>query len=188
MYSENLSFVIDRVCVGQTFTIRYGDGLCEALVLDESKEGKIVLLLLQIKRKFDEYKNIWKQSGIRKWLNSNEFLKEFDESFLKHVKETEIHTEDYVTKDKFWLLSHEEVGFKDTYKWFVPNKNTKRFDYFDGSDEKRRRLINDESCFWWLRSARSSYSSYVGYVGDVGSVGSSDAGYYNAVLPVCLIN
>jgi hypothetical protein len=188
IYSENLSFVISNTHVGQTFTIRYGESLCEALVLDESKEGKIVLLLLQLESKFDEYKNIWKQSYIRKWLNSNKFLKNFDSEFLNHVKETEVHTEDYVTKDKFWLVSHEEVCFEYANKWFKQNKNTKRFNYFDGSKEKRRRLYVVWPRYWLLRSASSSGSTYVGYVIDDGDVYDYDAYDYGAVLPACLIN
>ena len=187
IYSENLSFVISNTHVGQTFTIRYGERLCDALVLEETNEGKIVQILLPIYCSFDTKTNSWKKSDIRKWLNSDKFLKEFDESFLNHVKETEVHTEDYETKDKFWLLSHEEVGYENKYRVFKPNKNTRKFDYFDGSDEKRHISFNGKKHYWWLRSSNSDYPFFVGYVGIGGYVG--DSLYYDcsAVFPACLI-
>jgi hypothetical protein len=188
IYSENLSFVISNTHVGETFTIRYCENLCEALVLNESKEGKIVQILLSIFWSFDDKSNVWKKSDIRKWLNSYKFLKEFDESFLNLIKETEVHTEDYVTKDKFWLLSHEEVGYENKYGVFNPNKNTRKFDYFDGSDEKRCVLNDVIPCGWWLRSVSSGYSYRVGLVYNDGYVCNYNADIYYSVLPACLIN
>ena len=49
--------------------------------------------------------NIWKDSTLRKYLNSDEFLKRFPKSIQKNVSFHDIWTDQKITSDRFWLLS-----------------------------------------------------------------------------------
>ena len=63
----------------------------------------------------DDNSNVYKTSYIRKLLNSQRFLNRFNSEFVDHIKQTTVHTEKYVTRDKLWLLSHEEVNSNDSF-------------------------------------------------------------------------
>ena len=170
-----------------SFTTTFEGKLIEALCLDITDEGKNVMLLPEIRDTFDkEGSNSWKDSSIRMELNSDVFMYKLDKDFINHTVVKKIHTCDYTTYDRFWLLSHEEVGFNTDF--FKENYLCKKFQYFDGTYKSR---CFDEilcsPCSWWLRSADSGISSIVGYVNGDGGVYGDGASYYNAVLPVCLI-
>ena len=113
----------------------------DALVVDMSGENPIVQLMIPRKCKFDSLTNKWKNSSIRKILNSDEFIWLFNEEFSKIVRPTVVHTENYTTTDTFWFLSHEEIGYDDKNKWFNPNLNTRKFDAFDGTKQSRIRKV-----------------------------------------------
>ena len=170
-----------------SFTTKFDGKSIEALCLDISDEGKTVMLFPEMRGKFDERRsNNWKDSSIRRKLNSNVFIRKLDEDFINHTIMKEVHTCDYVTHDRFWLLSHEEVG-SNTNR-FKENRLCKKLKYFDESDESR--CFDETFCsarFWWLRSAGSGYGDIVGCVGIFGNVGLDIADSYYAVLPVCLI-
>ena len=183
----DLSEIIEKLQVGMSFTTKFEGKLIEALCLDITDEGKIVMLFPEMQGVFDgDGNNSWKDSSIRKKLNSDDFFCKFDKNFRNHVVVKEIHTCDYVTHDRFWLLSHEEVG--STRIFLKENHLCKKLKYFDESDKSR--CFDEMLCsvyFWWLRSAYSGYGSYVGCVDSSGGVDYGSAYYYSAVLPVCLI-
>lgn len=119
--------------VGDYFLIRYTDKvdrLVPMQVMSKNEDGTVDLCSAYILENhvFDENTNVWRDSEIRRYMNSDEFLSKFDPEFVKCLKTAQVHTEDYVTEDKMWLLSHEEIGYEDTNKWFHENKNTKKYE------------------------------------------------------------
>lgn len=56
--------------------------------------------------------------------------KKFNSDLLKIIKVKELHTEDYITYDKFWILSHTNTNYRDSKNLFVKNYNDDVFDYF----------------------------------------------------------
>ena len=63
---------------------------------------------------FDEnnnYSREWKNSSIRKFLNSDEFLNRFPEAIQKNIGFHDIQTTYTKTSDRFWLLSWQELGY-----------------------------------------------------------------------------
>ena len=107
------------------------------------------------KRRFDEESDVWKNSELRQWLNSDFYNKAFnseEKSFLQPYE-----------GDKVTLLSEEEA------KKYLPSKSKRIANFKDGSREWWLQ-------WWWLRS-RVSYdlcaatvhidgSIYNGYVND----------------------
>ncbi len=112
--------------VGDFILSRYKDHLVPFQILEKREDGRLVLqsFYLLDHHIFDKETNVWRDCELRRYLNSPEFAANFDQDFLDHVVEEDVHTEDYVTKDKFWILSHEEIGFKDTANWFRKNIGT----------------------------------------------------------------
>ena len=130
-------------------------------------------------RIFDKDNNDYVKSDIRKFLNSNKFIDRLSPKLLNLCIESSIWWKNFEIKDKFWLLSHEEVGFKKV-SWLANNTKPRRFSKTFASDDSRRKLYIDESgkvswsaYYWWLRSAYSSNGYSVGYVYTTGRV------YYN---------
>ena len=171
-----------------------------AFILDITNNNELVLqLVLRIKEKFDNSSNCYKTSYIRELLNSTHFLNRFNTKFINHIKQTKIHTENYITTDKLWLLSHEEINLADTI-FLNRNKTCKSFDAFKHielkSYSKTLLNLNQQNCYGWrLRSAYSgtnyeSNSISVGYVSDYGNVYSDNANDTNhgALLPACIID
>ena len=189
--NADLNEIIEKLQVGMSFTVKFDGKLIEVLCLDISDEGKTVMLFPEMQEAFDKGEiNNWKDSSIRRKLNSNVFMCKLDEEFINHTVVKEIHTCDYTTYDRFWLLSHEEVGGSKNYsKYFKENRLCKKLKYFDESDKSRcfdRMLYPPRT--WWLRSASSCYSDSVGCAYRDGFVN----GYYVdnndiAVLPTCLL-
>ena len=182
----DLSEIIEKLQVGMSFTTKFDGKSIEALCLDSTDEGKIVMLFSEIQEAFDKRGyNSWRDSSIRKKLNSDEFFCKFDENFMNHIIIKEIHTGDYMTHDRFWLLSHEEIGGNESF--LKENHLCKKLKYFDGYNARCFDEILCSPCSWWLRSADSGYGILVGCVSDGGYVYSYSASYNTAVLPVCLI-
>lgn len=130
-------------------------------------------------RIFDKDNNDYVKSDIRKFLNSNKFIDRLSPKLLNLCIESNIWWKNFEIKDKFWLLSHEEVGFKKV-SWLSNNTKPRLFSKTFASDDSRRKLYIDESgkvggsaYYWWLRSAYSSNGYSVGYVYTTGRV------YYN---------
>ena len=71
-------------------------------------------------RPFDSTTNVWRDCELRRYLNSD-YEKNFNKDFTDAWIPTDVHTDNYVTVDKCWILSHEEVGYDDKYEWFTPN-------------------------------------------------------------------
>lgn len=177
--------------------IKFDNNEIDAFILDAVDSKLVIQLVLPLKEKFDDCSNVYKTSYIRKLLNSDSFLSRFNSEFVEHVKLTTVHTEDYTTEDKLWLLSHEEVG--QDVNFLKKNNNCHQFDLFKHIDLQSysNMLLNinkQNCCGWRLRSAdsdaaKSDYSRFVGCVDYIGSVYSDAAsGADNgALLPACAI-
>lgn len=81
------------------------------------------------KRAFDQNTNVWRDSELRKYLNS-EFLDKLDPEFVKMLRPTEVHTDNYTTIDRVWIPSHEEIGYHDSNGMFKKNIGAKAYDYY----------------------------------------------------------
>lgn len=178
-------------------SIKFDGNEVDAFILDVIDDKLILQLVLPIKEKFDDKSNVYKTSYIRNLINSDKFLSRFNKEFIEHIKPTIVHTEDYTTEDKLWLLSHEEV---DQIAYILKTNNgCNSFDLFKNIDMKNYTRtvldLNEQGCFAWrLRSAGSyvdceSYSRYVGIVTDYGdaSDGYIDYTSIGAVFPACTI-
>lgn len=175
--------------------VTYKGSPIEVNCLEITPRGLIIQLLINDYFRFsyfriDESSNCYKTSNIRKFLKSEEFSNNFNSEFLSRVKISEVHTEDYITQDKFYLLSHEEVGMSHEevvlLKRFKPNQGAKKLDGFS-SDFSRIRVIDGKKIWWWLRSASSNYDDSVGCVDNGGYVYGYCTYNSSACLPVCLI-
>ena len=135
-----------------------------AFILDITSNNELVLqLVLPIREKFDDKSNVYKTSYIRNLLNSDKFLSRFNKEFVDHINPTIIHTENYTTEDKFWLLSHEEIDLANTI-FLKRNKTCKSFDAFKHIELKSYSetllKLNKQNCRGWrLRSASSNTSN-----------------------------
>ena len=177
--------------------IRFDNREIDAFILDNTNDRLIIQLVLPLADKFDDRTNVYKNSHIRKLLNSTKFLSRFNKEFIKHIKPKIVHTENYTTKDKLWLLSHEEVC-RDV-DFLRRNNNCRPFDLCEQINlriysQALLKLNNQEWNGWWLRSACSSASNNSGssLVGFVNSGGYVDYDYatdtdYAALLPACII-
>lgn len=166
-----------------------------AFILDITDNNELVLqLVLPLKYQFDDKLNVYSTSRIRKLLNSNKFLSRFNKEFVEHIKPTSIHTADYITVDKLWLLSHEEINFTN-YTFLKRNNTCKSFDAFKSIELKSYSEtllnLNQQKCYGWrLRSAVCvGYPSDVGFVFGDGGVGATRADNieYGTNLPACII-
>lgn len=178
-------------------SIKFDGNEIDAFILDVIDDKLILQLVLPIKEKFDNTSNVYKTSHIRNLINSDKFLSRFNNEFIEHIKPTIVHTEDYTTEDKLWLLSHEEVN--QPISFLKKNNDCNSYDLFKNVDMKSysRTLLNlnkQRYSAWWLRSAYSytdteDYSSFVGCVDYSGGVDYNYAFYtdYGALLPACTI-
>lgn len=129
--------------IGDKLLIKFNGKLIPWIIVGKKDNGDLIINSEDCleKRRFDEKTNKWKDSEIRAYLNGKEFAKKFDPEFLKLVKTEDVHTEDYVTKDKFWLLSHEEVNCpEDRKSWFKSNKGAVRFPYFTDNASRIKKI------------------------------------------------
>ena len=176
----------------------------DAFILDIIDNKLVIQLALPIATKFDDRSGRYETSYVRKLINSNEFLNRFNQEFVKHIQLTKVYTEDYVTNDKLWLLSHEEVNSSDDC--LKPNHKCISFEMFKAIDlEAYSRMLlelNVKNALrrqvfdWRLRSTYSTTSyTIIKSVAVVGGVGSSGYIYtskvnstlYGALCPACTI-
>lgn len=114
---------------GDCLLIEYKDKYVPFQILKVNKADNTLILqsyYLLENRKFDDNTNVWRDCDLRRYLNSD-FKKNFSKEFIDSLITTDVHTEDYITKDDFWILSHEEVGYKDENNWFKPNIGTEAY-------------------------------------------------------------
>lgn len=174
--------------------VSYKGHKIDAFVIDLSDEHPVVQLMIYENRPFNKdiarlgrQANRWKDSYIRKYINSDGFIGGFNREFAERIIATTVHTDGYETRDRFFLLSCEEVGFEDENKKYKDNSPSRRFDAFDGTNKSRIRTVNSSARRWWLRSADTDYRNIVGIVSDVGGVSYDYVGIYLGCLPVCTI-
>ena len=173
--------------------IKFDSKEVDAFILDVIDNKLVIHLAFPLKCKFDDKSNRYETSYVRKLINSNKFLNRFNPEFVKHIQLTEVHTEDYTTKDKLWLLSHEEIS--QDVAFLKPNGKCTAFEMFKTIDlEAYSQIVLKDAYGWRLRSAGSytnyvSDSSYVGIADYYGNVDYSSAYYtdYGALLPACTI-
>ena len=166
--------------------ISYKGSPIESHCLEIRPDGLVVQLMLEETVAFDKMSNCYQTSEIRRHLSSLKFLDSFNREFISHVKESEVHTEDYITRDRFYLLSHEEVGVIDGIYRFKPNREIKRLDMFSDC-VSRQRVVGDKYVYWWLRSASAGTDIGVGCVCDNGRVSNYHITSDIKCLPACLI-
>lgn len=166
--------------------ISYKGSPIESHCLEIRPDGLVVQLMLGETVAFDKMSNCYQTSEIRRHLTSPKFLDSFNREFISHVKESEVHTEDYITRDRFYLLSHEEVGFIDGLFWLRSNRETKKLDGFSDC-VSRQRMIGSTNVYWWLRSASPGDDVGVGCVCDDGHVNKYHITSDVRCLPACLI-
>ena len=176
-------------------SIKFDGKEVDAFILDVCNNKLVIQLSLPMvtKTKFDDKSNRYETSYVRRLINSNEFLNRFNSEFVKRIQQTKVHTENYVTTDKLWLLSHEEIN--SNVGFLKPNDNCTTFEMFKTIDlEAYSQIVLKDAYGWRLRSAYSNtyneyYSIYVGIVDYYGYVDYYDADttYYGALLPACTI-
>lgn len=122
--------------IGDCLLIQYENKLIPMQVIHKFDDGRVALqsYYLLDKHAFDKNTNVWRDAEIRKYMNEDMAAK-FDPEFVKLVKPYQVHTDDYVTEDKFWLLSHEEIGYEDKNNMFKKNVGTITFDYYKDSSK-----------------------------------------------------
>lgn len=120
-----------RANIGDCLLFEYDGKMLPFQVIHKYPNGRCVMSSYYVldNHIFDEKSNVWRDSSIRKYMN-DDMAKKFNPEVLKLIKEHDVHTEDYVTKDKFWLLSHEEIGYKDESNMFKKNVGAETFDYY----------------------------------------------------------
>ena len=188
---------VDVNCGLLNMSIKFDDKEIYAFILDVANGSLSIQLVLPLKDKFDDMTNVYKNSYIRNLINSKDFLNRFDQEFVNHIKPTIVHTEDYTTTDKLWLLSHEEISKQADF--LRTNDNCQPFDLFEHTDlrsySQALLKLNKQQCYGWrLRSATpyttyKSLSRFVGFVTDGGDVYNTHAFHtdYGALLPACTI-
>lgn len=131
--------------IGDRILIRFNSKLRPWIIVARKENGDLVLNSEDCleTRRFDPYMSSWKDSEIREYLNGDEFAEKFDPEFLKLVKDEDVHTDDYVTRDRFWLLSHEELNCNgDQSSWFKKNRGTVHFPYFTDNRSRIKKFYS----------------------------------------------
>ena len=190
-YSLRTSNVVDVNPDLISMSIKFDGKEVDAFILDMIDNKLVIHLALPLKCEFDGKSNRYETSYVRELINSNEFLSRFNPEFAKHVQQTTIHTEDYVTTDKLWLLSHEEIS---KVGFFIPNEYCRSFDLFKHVDlqsySEMLLKLSKQQCFGWrLRSAYYDSRYYVGCVDDYGDLGIYNvaSATFGAVAAACAI-
>ena len=180
--------------------IKFDGREVDAFILDVLGNKLVIQLSLLMVTKFDDNSNRYGTSYVRELITSKEFLNRFNPEFAKHVQQTKVRTEDYVTNDKFWLLSHEEVINREV-NFLKPNHECHIFEMFKTIDLDaysqmllKYKTHEYKTHGWRLRSAYSSVSGrldsgIVGYVSSYGIVNVYLANNteFGALMPACTI-
>ena len=121
--------------------------------------------------RFDENSsNIWKNSSLRKYLNSNKFLKRFPVAIQNNIGFHDIWTDQKITSDRFWLLSWQDLGevgkqIENIFKIDYPSKKTiYNSDIFKNKKDLIIKYFTSPASYWWLRSAYDDDSHFVALV------------------------
>ena len=124
--------------IGDCLLFKYDDHLVPFQVSHKYDDGRVVrqTYYLMEKHMFDENTNVYKDSEIRRFLNED-VVKKMDPEFVNMIKPKQVHTDNYVTEDKLWLLSHEEIGYHDSNHMFKENVGAEVFDYYKDSESER---------------------------------------------------
>ena len=126
--------------------------------------------------KGDYGSNVWADSELREYLQSDEFKERFTDliPYLAKVKKNNSNGEQ--TEDLFFLLSKEEFDPEETPYEFYENKANRVKFTEDGN-----------TCRHWTRSASRGNSSNAWYVTSDGYVGNSTAYWARRCAPACTI-
>ena len=113
--------------------ITFGDYQWRVLAVQDD-HALVITRDIIMRRSFDRISNIWEDSEIREYLNSD-FYESFSEENRMRIRETSIQTEDRaLTSDKIFLISTSEA-----------------MGYFKNDDD-RIASFNGLNDWWWLRS------------------------------------
>lgn len=126
--------------------------------------------------KGDYGSNVWADSELREYLQSDEFKERFADliPYLAKVKKNNSNGEQ--TEDLFFLLSTEEFDPEETPYEFYENKANRVKFTEDGN-----------TCRHWTRSANRGSSPTTWYVNSGGTVNNHDANWAYRCAPACTI-
>ena len=121
-----------------------------------------------------EGNNKWEDSDIRKYLQSDGFIKRFEPGFRKLLSPAyKDNGEASETYDVFFLLSKKEL--EDGYEFIKTEADRVKVDE------------NGETDVHWTRSACRGYANYTWYVDASGDVSSYGAYWATRFSPACVI-
>ena len=133
--------------IGDRILVRFDGKLSPWIIIGKDEDNNLIINSEDCleRSKFDDKTNVWKDSYLRGYINSDKFMKKFDPEFIKLTKPTDVHTENYVTTDRFWVPSHEEVNCDSkAAEWFNKNNNTKRYEYFTDKESRIKNYYNED--------------------------------------------
>ena len=141
-----------------------------------AKENNKMLVIsrygLEAKR-FDGSSNNWKNSEIRKWLNSDFYNRAFTDQEKNSISS--------FNGDNVFLLSKEEAE-----KYFA-NNDARKCKATDYAKKNGAYVNNDNGCSrWWLRSPGFNCDNYVCYVNIGGNVNDFDVSLTNYLVRLAL--
>lgn len=150
----------------------------DAEKLAEDKQHSITLwmrnLILDKMAFSTEGNNKWEDSDIRKYLQSDSFIKRFEPGFRELLSPVyKDNGESSETYDVFFLLSKEELEGG--------------YEYINTEADRVKVDENGETDAHWTRSAYRGYANYTWYVSTSGSVNNINPNRANRFSPACVI-
>ena len=147
----------------------------------------------------------WKNSSLRKYLNSDEFFNRFPKSIQKNISFHDIWTNREKTSDRFWLLSWQELGkvIKDdkiipgaTNEFFKQDYPSEKERYNSDIFKTKEDLIkyqilpidNLHHPEWWLRSTPVKYYRECSIILEKGDITSVYNDYDGNCSPVFILD
>ena len=197
--------LISQYQVGQQFEVLFNKKRkTKWIVINKNDDGSIIVMPAHAlgKAVFDKDKKTnWKDSDIRKYLNSNQFLQMFQPEFIDSIVEYDIQTNSDRTKDKFWLLSTNEVAYKPTsrqtgYDLDLTADKSKKFEYFEEKNYSKRCIPSSEKSksyvIWLLRNSAKKKLSGREVICAINAYGKpSEASEYSSfegyIVPACAL-
>lgn len=172
----------------------FGWYLSPWLILGVDNGTTLHCMHAMFQEKFDENdSNVWKDSSIRKLLNSDEFLKRFPATIQKNVSFHDIWTDQKITSDRFWLLSWQDLGeteennHDDYFTYDYPDKKARHNSDVFKTKEDLIKCFATYHDSWYLRSKRFYSFDCICFVASDGNIYSDKVTYYNGCAPTFIL-
>ena len=132
----------------------------------------------------------WPVSGVRSYING-EVYRSLPEELRRGIINTRVISghgsttgeDNFVSNDKLYLLDNVEIfGTNHVYD-SLKDTQTRKLDYYTGSNSDAVKQFNNEDTSWWNRSAVSANSTQFGYLIAQGYGDASDANVERGVSP-----